>query len=71
MRIENEGKTLIADEGKVFRCKCHNVILGTEIYLREIMKNGVLEPDTADNYEEIDAPVIEEEIPSEEIITEE
>ena len=36
------------------------------------MKNGVLEPDTADNYEEIDAPIIEEEpLPIEEnIITE-
>lgn len=35
MKIENNGKTLIADDGKVFRCKCHHVILGTEIYLKE------------------------------------
>lgn len=62
MRIENNGKTLIADEGKVFRCKCHHVIMGTEVYLREKMKDGVLVEDTADNYEEIDAPELPEEI---------
>lgn len=56
MRIENNGKTLIADEGKVIRCKCHHVIMGTEVYLREKMKNGVLVEDTVDNYEEIDEP---------------
>lgn len=53
MKIQNN--TVIADEGKVLRCKCHNVIMGTEVYLREIMKNGKLEPDTADNYEEIES----------------
>lgn len=52
MQILNN--TLIADEGKVIRCKCHNCILGTEVYLKEIMKNGKLEPDSVDNYEEID-----------------
>lgn len=62
MRIENNGKTLIADEGKVFRCKCHHVIMGTEVYLREKMKDGVLVEDTADNYEEIDEPKLPEEI---------
>lgn len=62
MRIENNGKTLIADEGKVFRCKCHHVIMGTEVYLREKMKDGVLVEDTVDNYEEIDAPERPEEI---------
>lgn len=56
MRISENGKTLYADEGKVFRCKCHNVILGTEVYLRQIMKDGVLVDDSADNYEEIDDP---------------
>lgn len=56
MRIENNGKTLIADEGKVIRCKCHHVIMGTEVYLKEKMKDGVLVEDTADNYEEIDEP---------------
>ena len=35
MRIENNGKTLVADEGKVIRCKCHHVIMGTEVYLKE------------------------------------
>lgn len=54
MRIENN--TLIADEGKVLRCKCHHVIMGTEVYLKQIMKNGKLEPDSSDNYEEIDEP---------------
>lgn len=56
MRIENNGKTLIADEGKVLRCKCHYVIMGTEVYLKEKMKDGVLVEDTVDNYEEIDEP---------------
>lgn len=56
MRMENNGKTLIADEGKVLMCKCHNVIIGTEVYLKEIMKNGVLEKDSVDNYVEIDEP---------------
>ena len=56
MRIENNGKTLIADEGKVIRCKCHHVIMGTEVYLKEKMKDGVLVEDTVDNYEEIDEP---------------
>ena len=56
MIIENNGKTLIADEGKVLRCKCHHVIMGTEVYLKEKMKYGVLVEDTVDNYEEIDEP---------------
>ena len=54
MKVQN--KTLIADEGKVIRCKCHNVIMGTEVYLKEIMKNGKLEVDTPENYEEVDEP---------------
>ena len=56
MRIENNGKTLIADEGKVLRCKCHHVIMGTEVFLKEKMNDGVLVEDTVDNYEEIDEP---------------
>lgn len=58
MKIQNNK--LIADEGKVFRCKCHGAILGDEVYLKEIMKDGKLEVDTPDNYEEIDEPVREE-----------
>ena len=54
-----QGNILIADEGKVIRCKCHNVILGTEVYLKEIMKDGKLEPDSPDNYEEIDEEINE------------
>ena len=56
MRIENNGKRLIADEGKVFMCTCHNVILGKEVYLKQIMKDGVLVEDSADNYIEVDEP---------------
>lgn len=56
MRIEENGKHLIAEEGKVIRCKCHHVIMGTEVFLKEIMKDGVLVEDSADNYEEVDAP---------------
>ena len=52
MKVQNN--IIIADEGKVLRCKCHHVIMGTEVYLKEIMKNGKLEKDTPDNYEEID-----------------
>lgn len=56
MKIENNGKTLIADEGKVIKCNCHSVILGKVVYLKEIMKDGVLVEDTVDNYTEIDEP---------------
>lgn len=58
MKIQNNK--LIADEGKVIRCKCHGVILGNEVYLRKIMKDGKLYIDIPDNYEEIDEPVREE-----------
>lgn len=54
MKIQNN--TIIADEGKALRCKCHHVIMGKEVYLKQIMKNGKLELDSADNYEEIDEP---------------
>ena len=60
MRIEDNGKTLIADEGMVLMCKCHNVILGKEVYLKEIMKDGELVEDSADNYIEIEEPEREE-----------
>lgn len=60
MRVEDGGKILIADKGKTLICKCHNVILGTEVYLRKIMKNGILEEDCIDNYTEVDN--IEEDI---------
>ena len=56
MRIENNGKNLIADEGKVIKCNCHGVILGKMVFLKEIMKDGVLVEDSADNYTEIDEP---------------
>lgn len=54
------NNTIYADEGKVLRCKCHHVIMGTEVYLREKMIDGILVPDSIDNYEEIDEPEIEE-----------
>lgn len=59
--MEIQNNKLIASEGKVIRCKCHGVILGTEVYLRKILKDGKLEDDTPDNYEEIDEPIMEEE----------
>lgn len=62
MRIENDGKHLIADEGKVIRCKCHHVIMGTEVFLKEIMKDGVLVEDNSENYEEVDEPTREGEL---------
>ena len=48
--IEN---IIIADEGKVLRSKCHGVILGTEVCLKEIFKDGKLQLDSVDNYEEV------------------
>lgn len=54
MKTENNGKTLIADEGKVIKCNCHNVILGKKVFLKEIMKDGILVKDSVDNYTEID-----------------
>ena len=60
MRIENNGKTLIADEGMVLMCKCHNVILGKEVYLKKIMKDGELVEDSVDNYIEVEEPEREE-----------
>lgn len=53
------NNTIYADEGKVLRCKCHYVIMGTEVYLREKMIDGTLVPDSIDNYEEIDKPEID------------
>ena len=58
MKVINNGKTLVADEGKVLMCKCHNVILGSEVYLKEIMQDGVLKTDSVDNYIEVDEPEI-------------
>lgn len=60
MKIINDGKTLVADEGKVLMCKCHNVILGSEVYLKEIMLDGVLKIDSVDNYIEVDEPEMPE-----------
>lgn len=54
MKTENNGKILIADKGKTFICKCHNVIIGSEVYLNSIIINGKLEIDSANNYDEID-----------------
>lgn len=56
MQLENNGKTIIADEGMVLMCKCHNVILGKEVYLKQIMKDGNLVEDSVDNYMEVAEP---------------
>jgi hypothetical protein len=58
MKIENNGKTLVADEGKIIKCTCHNAILGKKVFLKEIMKNGVLVEDSKENYIEVDEPEI-------------
>lgn len=60
MKTINDGKTLVADEGKVLMCKCHNIIMGSEVYLKEIMQDGVLKIDSVDNYIEIDEPEMSE-----------
>jgi hypothetical protein len=60
MKVINDGKTLVADEGKVLMCKCHNIIMGSEVYLKEIMQDGVLKIDSVDNYIEIDEPEMSE-----------
>lgn len=60
MKTINDGKTLVADEGKVLMCKCHNVIMGSEVYLKEIMQDGVLKIDSVDNYIEVDEPEMSE-----------
>lgn len=41
---------------KVIKCNCHNVILGKKVFLKEIMKDGILVEDSVDNYTEIDEP---------------
>lgn len=51
---ELNSKHYIADEGKVFRCKIHNIIMGNEIFLGRHRVNGKSINDTIDNYEEID-----------------
>lgn len=60
MKTINDGKTLVADEGKILMCKCHNVIMGSEVYLKEIMLDGVLKIDSVDNYIEVDEPEMPE-----------
>lgn len=61
MRIVNNGKTLVADDGKLIMCTCHNVILGTEVHLNKIMYNDNLIDDSIKNYIEIDIPKTEDE----------
>lgn len=61
MKIEN-GKHLIADEGKVLKNIHSDVIMGSDVYMDKICINGVYLDDSADNYEEIDEikPIIDE-----------
>lgn len=51
---ELNSKHYIADEGKVFKCKIHNIIMGSEIFLGRHRINGKSVNDTIDNYEEVE-----------------
>lgn len=53
MKIINDGYTIVADDGYALKCKCHNILLGTEVHLREIMMDDVLVHDSIDNYVEV------------------
>lgn len=53
MKITNDGRTLVAEDGFAIMCKCHNMILGTEVYLECIMKDRKLVMDSQDNYTEV------------------
>lgn len=54
MKITNNGCTLVADEGYVLKCTCHDIVLGTEVHLDKIMKDGILHQDSIDNYIEVE-----------------
>lgn len=52
--IQYDEITWIADEGKTFMCKINNEIIGNNIQLGD---NPITnEPDTIDNYIEVDDP---------------
>ena len=53
MKIINDGCTLVADDGYALKCKCHDILLGTEVHLNKIMVDGILVHDSIDNYTEV------------------
>jgi len=49
-------KHLIADEGKVLKQISSGIIMGTEVWLRKVVIDGVEMDDFVENYEEIVEP---------------
>ena len=57
MKIDpNDSKHLIADEGKVLRCKYCGVIMGNQVWMGSHVHEDQTIEETADDYEEIDEP---------------
>ena len=52
----NNSKHLIADEGKVLRCKYCNVVMGNQVWMGDHTHEGQTVEETVDDYEEIDGP---------------
>ena len=52
----NDSKHLIADEGKVLKCRYCNVIMGSHVWMGSHTHEGITEEETVDDYEEIDEP---------------
>jgi len=46
-------KHLIADEGKVLKQISSGIIMGTEVWLRKVVIDGIEMDDFVENYEEI------------------
>lgn len=57
MTIDKKNpKHLIADEGKVLARTVGYPLMGKQIYLGNVVIDGVKQPDKAENYAEIDEP---------------
>lgn len=52
----NDSKHLIADEGKVLKCRYCNVIMGNQVWMGSHSHQGSTIEETVDDYEEIDEP---------------
>jgi hypothetical protein len=55
---EKNHNVYIANQGKVFKCKYNNIIIGKYLCLNKINNGNYLEDDVIDNYEEIDEPEV-------------
>lgn len=53
---KNNPKHLIADEGKVLARTVGYPLMGKQIYLGNVVVDGVKQPDKVENYIEIDEP---------------